>query len=73
MILCYEGTYVRLCGYIDSGFAGHVDSRRTTPCSYVFTQDSGAVSWVSRLQKIVVLSITKAKSVAATESWKELI
>ena len=42
------GMDVRLCGYVDSDFAGDVDSQRSTT-GYVFTLGSGAVSWVSRL------------------------
>ena len=33
----------------------------------------GAVSWVSRLQKIVALSTTDGEYVAATETCKEMI
>jgi len=60
MTLCYDGTEVRLYGYVDSNFAGDVDSQRSTT-GYVFTLKIGAVSWVSRLQKRVVLSTTEAE------------
>jgi len=43
MVLCYEGTDVRLRGYVDSDFAGDVDGRKRTT-GYVFTLDSEAVS-----------------------------
>jgi len=72
MILCYEGTDVQLLGYVDSDFTGDVDNRKST-MSYVFNLESGAVSWVSKLQKIVTLSTTEAESVAATKACKELI
>ena len=72
MSLCYGGTDVKLLGYVDSNFVGDVDSRRSTT-GYVFTLESRAVSWVSRLQKIVALSMTEAEYVAATEAYKELI
>ena len=52
MALCYEGTNVPLRDYVDSEFAGDVDSRRSTT-SFIFMLGSGAESWVSRLQKIV--------------------
>jgi len=39
----------------------------------MFTLGSGAVRWVSRLQKIVTLSMTEAEYIAATEAYKELI
>jgi len=46
MILCYDGTNVRLHGYVDFDFAGDVDSRKST-VGYIFILRSGAVSWVS--------------------------
>jgi len=55
MSLCYGGTDVQVLGYVDSDFAGDIDSRRST-ISHVFTLGSGVVSWISRLQKIVALS-----------------
>jgi len=64
MTLCYGGTDNQLLRYIDYDFAGDVDSQRSIT-GYVFTLGSGAVSWVSRLQKIVALSTTKAEYVAA--------
>jgi len=70
MILCYDGTDDRLHGYVDSDFAGDVDSQKSTT-DYVFTLGSGAVSWVSRLQKIVALSTMEVEYVAATEACKE--
>ena len=70
--LCYDGTDVHLHGYVNSDFVGDVDSRKSTTY-YVFTLESGTMSWVSRLQKIVTLFITKAKYVAAIEACKELI
>jgi len=69
--LCYGGMDVQLLGYVDSNFAGDVDSQRSTT-DYVFTLGSGAVSWVPRLQKIVALSMIKAEYVAVTEACKEL-
>ena len=72
MVLCYDGTNVRLHGYVDFDFAGDVDSRKNIT-SYVFTLGSGAVSWVSRLQKKVALYLTEAEYVATTEACKELI
>ena len=72
MTLCYDGTDVRLHGYVDSDFAGDVDNRGST-ISYIFTLRSEAVSWVSKLQKIVALSTTKVEYVTATKACKELI
>ena len=49
-----------------------MDDRKSTT-GYVFTLGSAAVSWVSRLQKVISLSSTEADYVAITEASKELI
>jgi len=72
MALCYDSTDICLHEYVDSDFACDVDSQKST-AGYVFTLGSRAVSWASRLQKIVALSTTEAEYVAATEACKELI
>ena len=43
------------------------------PICYVYTLGGTAVSWVSRLQKIVALSTTEAEYVAITEAGKEMV
>jgi len=72
MAVCYGRMSVQLLRYVNSDFASDVDSRRST-IDYVFTLGSGAVCWVSRLQKIVALLTTEAEYVATTEACKELI
>ena len=44
MASCYDGVDVRLHGYINSDFAGNVDSQKSTT-DYVFTLGRGAVRW----------------------------
>jgi len=39
---------------VDSYFVGDLDEKRSTS-GYVFTLAGGLVSWISKLQKIVVL------------------
>ncbi|MCO5560756.1 hypothetical protein L7F22_014376 [Adiantum nelumboides] len=51
--------------------AGDVDTRKSTS-GYVFTLAGGAVSWCSRVQKIVALSTTEAEYISA-ETSKEAI
>uniref|UniRef100_A0A2N9FSS1 Retrovirus-related Pol polyprotein from transposon TNT 1-94 n=1 Tax=Fagus sylvatica TaxID=28930 RepID=A0A2N9FSS1_FAGSY len=70
--LCFTGVDMKLTGYVDSDLAGDVDTRKSTT-SYVYTLGGTAVSWVSRLQKIVALSTTKAEYVAVTEAGKEMV
>jgi len=52
MILCYDGTTIRLHGYINSDFTGDIDSWKSTT-GYIFTLKSEKVmSWVSKVQKM---------------------
>ena len=59
-------------GYVDSDYAGCLDTRRSTT-GYVFTAQGGCISWKSTLQKVVALSSTEAEYMAATEAIKEAI
>jgi hypothetical protein len=51
---------------------GDKDSKRST-MGYIFTIGGTTVSWISKLQKVVALSKTKAEYVVATEASKEMI
>ena len=53
-----------LTGYVDSDWAGSVDDRKSTS-GYVFHMGSGAISWASKKQPVVSLSIVEAEYVAA--------
>ena len=70
--LCFGCSESVLQEYVDSDMAGDKDSRRSTT-GYVFTIGGTTVSWISKLQKVVALSITEAEYVAATEASKEMI
>jgi hypothetical protein len=70
--LCFGGSNIVLQGYVDSDMAGDKDSKRKTT-GYVFIVGGTTVSWISKLQKVVSLSTTKAKYVVATEASKEMI
>eukprot|EP00253_Pinus_taeda_P034717 PITA_34717 len=52
--------------------AGDLDKRRSTS-GYVFTLVGGAISWMSKLQKIVALSTTEAEYIAASHACKEAV
>ena len=60
--LCFQGNQNILQGYIDTDMAGDKDSCQSTT-GYVFTIVGTAVSWASKLQKLVFLSTTEAKYV----------
>jgi hypothetical protein len=55
--ITYHSGRELVCGYVDSDFAGDLDKRRSTS-RYVFTLAGGAISWMSKIQKIVSLSTT---------------
>ena len=63
---------MKLQGYVDADFVGDIDSRKSTT-GFVFTLCGTAISWVSNLQKIVILSTIEVKYVTATEAAKEMI
>ena len=52
--------------------AGDKDSMRST-IGYVFNVGGTIVSWISKLQNVVVLSTTKVEYVSPTEAGKEMI
>ena len=68
--ITYNRSNEFICGYVDFDFAGDLDKRRST-LGYVFTLASGAISWMSKLQKIVALSTTEAEYIAASHACKE--
>ena len=63
---------MELQGYVDAKMVGAVDGRKST-IGYVYTLEGTTISWVSKLQKIVVLSTTEAEYVVVTEASKEMI
>ena len=70
--LCYGGSEFTVRGYVDSDFVGDLDKRKST-IGYVFTLAGAAVSWISKLQTIMVLSIIEAEYMTATQACKEVI
>ena len=54
--ICYGKGNLKLQGFYDVDMAGDVDTRKSTN-GYVFAV-GGAISWCSKLQKIVALSNT---------------
>ena len=60
--LCFGGSSTLLQGYVDLDMAGDKDSMRST-IGHVFTMGGTTVSWISKLQKVVALSSSKAEYV----------
>ncbi|GJR65427.1 retrovirus-related pol polyprotein from transposon TNT 1-94 [Tanacetum coccineum] len=63
---------VVLKGFSDSEYGGCLDSGKSTT-GYVFTVGGTPVSWMSRIQKCVAMSTTKAEYMAIVEADKELV
>ena len=59
-------------GFTDSDMLGDIDSSRSTS-GYVMTYAGGAVSWQSRLHKILALSTKQTEYMTDVEVGKELI
>ncbi|XP_048226569.1 uncharacterized mitochondrial protein AtMg00810-like [Ricinus communis] len=60
-----KGIKSDLVGYTDSDYAGDVDDRKST-YGCIFMMGSAAVSWSSKKQPIVTLSMTETELIAAT-------
>jgi len=71
--ITYDGNQgIAFRGYSDSDYAGNIDSRHSTTGG-VFTIAGGAVAWMSKLQKCVVVSSCEAEYVAAATVTKEAL
>ena len=70
-VLCFGGSGIIRKGYVDANMTGDKDTRRSTTW-YVFIVGETTVSWISKLQQVVVLSTTEAEYTAAIEASKEM-
>jgi len=62
----------RLCGYVDSDWAGCLDTRKSTT-GYVLLLNGAVVSWKSKRQNVVALSSAEAEFMAASSLVQEVI
>eukprot|EP00168_Porphyra_purpurea_P007201 TRINITY_DN1892_c0_g1_i2.p1 TRINITY_DN1892_c0_g1~~TRINITY_DN1892_c0_g1_i2.p1 ORF type:complete len:307 (+),score=35.93 TRINITY_DN1892_c0_g1_i2:2413-3333(+) len=69
--LLYSGGAI-LAGYTDAGFAGDVESRRSTS-GWLFMINGAPISWQSRRQPMVSTSTTEAEYLAAAAAAKEAL
>jgi hypothetical protein len=56
----------------DSDWVGDTDTRRSTP-GYIFNLGSGAITWSSKRQPTISLSIYEAKYIGQTQDTKESV
>eukprot|EP00253_Pinus_taeda_P012309 PITA_12309 len=66
------GQRVDICGFVDVDWARDLDHRISTS-GYVFNLFGGAVSWMSKTESVVALSITEAEYMATTHASKEQV
>ena len=59
-------------GYVDSNYAGDLDSRKSMT-GYVFRFAGGPICRKSTLQDVVALSTIEAKYMAMTQEGKEVV
>ena len=71
-ILFDQRASTEVVGYVDSNYAGDIDSRKSTT-GYVFRFTDGPICWKSTLQDVVALSTTEAEYMAMTEAGKEAV
>jgi len=71
-VLYFGGSEFIIKGYVNSDIAGDLNKRRSS-AGYVFTFAGVVVSWVSKLQTIVVVSNIEAEYMAAIRACKKAI
>lgn len=70
--LNFDGTNVKLQGFVDSDMVGDIDGGRSIT-SDIFIVGGGVMSWISKFQLVVALSIMKDEYIAMIEASKEII
>nr|XP_033511182.1 secreted RxLR effector protein 161-like [Nicotiana tomentosiformis] len=71
--LCYQGGKdLRLVGYSNADHGGDLDERKSTS-GYVFLLSDGAISWSSKKQSSVSLSMMEAEYVALASAAQEVV
>lgn len=70
--LVYSKDHDKLTGYCDADWASDIDERRSTT-GYLFTLQSGAISWSTKRQKTIALSTTEAEFMSMVAAIQEAI
>lgn len=60
----------KLEGFCDSDYAGDQETRKSTS-GFIFMMNGGAVSWSSKLQRVIALSTTEAEYISLAEATKQ--
>ncbi|KAK3036842.1 hypothetical protein RJ639_031320 [Escallonia herrerae] len=68
----HDGARGDVSGFVDSNYAGDLDSRRSTS-GYILTFCGGPICWKSVLQSTTTLSTTDGEYMALTEVAKEAL
>ncbi|XP_065623117.1 secreted RxLR effector protein 161-like [Quercus suber] len=69
-ILFDQRASTKAVGYVDSDYAGDLDSRKSMT-GYVFRFAGGPICWKSTLQDVIALSTIEAEYMAMTKAGKE--
>ena len=72
VFLVYEGHELEVHSFLDASFQSDIDDSKSRS-GYVFTLNSGVVSWKSSKQKNIVDSTIEAAYIFASEVVKEAI
>lgn len=71
--ITYQGNGTnKLEEFCDSDYAGDQKTKKSTS-GFIFMLNGGAVSWSSKLQRIIALSTTEAEYISLTEVTKQSI
>ena len=67
--MCFKQLDLGLKGYVNANMARDVDSKKIIT-DYMYTLGGRAISWVSKLQKIIVLSTTEVEYMVVIKASK---
>ena len=70
--LCYQGSDLKIEGYLDVNWARNPDGNKST-FGYVFLLNGGAIIWFSKKQSCVALSTIEAKFVTCSIAMQDAI
>ncbi|KAL2635925.1 hypothetical protein R1flu_007404 [Riccia fluitans] len=71
LVYSSDGKYAELTAVVDAAFGNNVNNRSTTGCC--FYMYGGAISWMTKKQGLVTISIAKAEYVALSVGVRKLV